>query len=72
MSPRCDLLVPEDREAMLIHVLRRLPVVLVSRLRVLQSLPRLLLSCFVILFVMSFRGTAMSVGSIVIVMQLRG
>jgi hypothetical protein len=71
MSQRRDVLVPEDRDAMFIH---RAPVrlfgVLVSLLGVLQGPPGELLPGLVVLFLMGFRGAAMSVGGTIV--QLGG
>ena len=59
--------VPEDREAVLIHLIpMRLPSVLVRLLRVLKSLPGEFLAALVILFLMRFRSTTMSVGGAIV------
>jgi hypothetical protein len=71
VSQNCDLIVPKDRDAMLI---RRAPVRLLglpeSLLGVLKSSPAELSPCLVILFFMRFRGTAVSVRRAVL--QLSG
>jgi hypothetical protein len=63
MSQRGNVLVPKGRDAVFIH---SRPVhllgMLVSCLGVFESLPGALLSGFVILFFMGFRGAPMSVG----------
>jgi hypothetical protein len=67
MSQRCDVVVPKGRDAVLIH---SRPVhllgMLVSGLGVLESLPGALLSGFVILFFMGFRGATMSVSGAIV------
>ena len=63
MRQRLGLLVPEDRDAVFVHnVPMRLPGVLVSLLGILESPPGQLLAGFMVLFLMGFRGTAVSVG----------
>jgi hypothetical protein len=70
MRQHRDVLVPEDRNPVFIHsVPIRLLGMLVGLLGVLQSSPGQLLPGLVILFLMSFRGTAMSVGGAIV--QLR-
>ncbi len=67
MSQSCDVLVPEDRDAVFIH---SIPVhlfgLLVSLLGVLKSSPGALLPGLVILFLMGFRSTTMSVGGTIV------
>ena len=66
-----DFAVPKDRDAVLIHsVPVQLLATLVSLLGMLKSLPGALLPGFVILLLMGFRGTTMSVCGIVV--QLSG
>ena len=71
MSQRGDLLVPEGCYAVFIH---GLPVCLLGMLMrflgVLESLPGALLPGLVILLLMGFRGSAMSVGGTIV--QLGG
>jgi hypothetical protein len=65
MSQRSYLVVAEHREAMFIQpVLPRPSGVLITQLGILQSLSGALLPGFVILLLMGFRGTQMSVRSI--------
>jgi hypothetical protein len=71
MSQHGDLLVPKHRDAVFIHsVLVRLLGVLVSLLGVLKGPPGALVPGLVVLFLMGFRGTPMSVGGTIV--QLRG
>ena len=71
MSQRGDLLMPKRGDAMFIHSgLMRLLGMLVSFLRVLQSSPGEFLPGLVILLLMGFRGTTMSVGGTIV--QLGG
>jgi hypothetical protein len=59
--------VPKDRDAVLIHsVPVRLPGMLVSLLGILKSPSGQLLSGLMVLFLMGFRGTAMSVGGAIV------
>jgi hypothetical protein len=63
MSQRSDLLVPEDRDAVLVHSGPvRLLAMPMSFLGVLQSLPGALMPGLVILFFMRLGGATMSVG----------
>jgi hypothetical protein len=63
MSQHCGLLVPKDRNAVFIHhVPMRLPGMFVSLLGILESPPGQFLSGFMVLFLMGFGGTAVSVG----------
>ena len=65
MSQRRNVVVPEQREAMFVHgILLRVRGVLVSQLGMFQSLSGALLAGFVILLLMSFRGTQMSMRGI--------
>ncbi|MGA2116571.1 MAG: hypothetical protein ABSH56_17670 [Bryobacteraceae bacterium] len=58
---------PKDRDAVFIHdTPMHLPGLLKSLLGVFQSLPGEFLPGLVILFLMGFRGTTMSVGGIVV------
>jgi hypothetical protein len=71
MSQHRDVLVSEDRDPVFIHsVPIRLLGMLVGLLGMLESSPGTLLPRLVILFLMSFRGTTMCVGGIIV--QLRG
>jgi len=71
MSQGRDVLVPKDREAVFIHSAPvRLPGMLVSLLGVFKSLPGALLPGLMILFLMGFRGAAMSMGGAIV--QLGG
>jgi hypothetical protein len=71
ISQRRDVLVPKDREAVFVY---RGPVrllgMLVSLLGMLESLPGALLPGLMILFLMGFGGTTMSVGGAIV--QLGG
>jgi hypothetical protein len=71
MRQRCNVLVPKDRDAVFIHSgPMRLLGMLVSFSGVLKSLSGALLPGLVILLLMGFRGTPMSVGGSVV--QLSG
>ena len=71
MRQRGDVLVPKVPDAVFIHsVPVRLLGMLVSLLGVLKSLPGELLPGLMILFLMGFRRTAMSVGGTIV--QLGG
>jgi hypothetical protein len=71
MRQRRDVLVPKDREAVFIHSLPvRLFGILISLLGMLQSLPGALLPGLMILFLMGFRSTTVSVGGTIV--QLSG
>ncbi len=68
---RFDVRVPEDRDAVFVHsVPVHLLGMLISILRVLQSLPGPLLPGLVILFLVGLRGAPMRMGCIVV--QLSG
>ena len=71
ISQRRDVLVPKDREAVFVYSgpVRFLGM-LVSLLGVLQSLPGALLPGLMILFLMGFRSTTVSVGGTIV--QLSG
>jgi hypothetical protein len=63
MSQRRNLLMPKDRESVFIHRAGVCQFTLPVRLLgVLKSLPGALLAGLVILLLMGFRGTTMSVG----------
>jgi hypothetical protein len=67
VSQHCNVLVPEHRDAVLVHSApARLLGMLVSLLGVLKSLPGVLMPGLVILFLMGFRGAAMRVGRTVV------
>ena len=67
MRQRCDVFVPKDREAVFVHsVPVRLLGMLVSLLGVFKSLPGALLPGLMILFLMGFRSTAMSMGGTIV------
>jgi hypothetical protein len=71
MSQRLGVLVPKDLDAALIHRLRaKLPGMLVSLLGMLKSSPGELLSGLMVLFLMGFGRTVMSVGGAIV--QLGG
>jgi hypothetical protein len=71
MSQRRDVLVPKDCEAVFVYIVPvRLLGMLVSLLGVFKSLPGALLPGLMILFLMRFRGAAMSLGGTVV--QLGG
>jgi hypothetical protein len=67
MSQSCDVLVPKGRDAVFIHSIPvRLLGLLVSLFGVLKSLPGALLPSLVILFLMGFCSTTMSVGGTIV------
>jgi hypothetical protein len=67
MSQRCDVLMSKDREAVLIYsVPVRMLGMLVRLLGVFKRLPGALLPGLMILFLMGFRGAAMSMGGTIV------
>jgi hypothetical protein len=67
MSQDCGILVRKHRDAVFVHsVPLRQPGMLVSLLGILKSPPGQLLSGLMVLFLMGFRGAAMSVGGAIV------